>query len=86
MRVTFKPSEIMFFLEGIENNNPTEFSLNYLDSDTVFPVGIEQTGHPIYYFNGKDQADILKSWKEIWYYDLYLDIDLRYYMTTKGLK
>jgi hypothetical protein len=84
--VTFKTSEVSFFLEDGETNEPEEFSLNFLGSEIVAPVGVEKTGHPTYYFNGKDQADILTSWNEIWYYDLYPGIDLRYHMTGEGLK
>ncbi len=86
MSVGFGISKITFV--SISQNDPsgTSFSLTFPDATLVTPVGKGKKSHPTNYFYGDLHIENVPSWEEVWYYDLYPQIDLRYYMTTEGLK
>jgi len=62
------------------------FTLTFLESKEVEPVGILLKTHKVNYFIGESEITDIKTYDEIWYYDLYENIDLRYYMALEGLK
>ncbi|MHA2171955.1 MAG: DUF7948 domain-containing protein, partial [Candidatus Kariarchaeaceae archaeon] len=63
-----------------------EFNITFLQSNTVDPVGVLPKSHETNYFYGKNQYTDIISYDEVWYYDIYPQIDMRYYMSEKGLK
>ena len=62
------------------------FSLTFPGSNSVTPTGNKQMQYTINYFIGNDQYSGIPAFQEIYYYNLYPHIDLRYYMTEQGLK
>ncbi|MFX0092197.1 MAG: SBBP repeat-containing protein [Candidatus Hodarchaeota archaeon] len=62
------------------------FSLSFPGSQTVSPVGLGLSSYYTNYFYGDHQLTNVPTWEEIWYHDLYPGVDLRYYMSTQGLK
>ena len=62
------------------------FSLTFPGSNSVTPTGNKQMQYTINYFIGNDHYSGIPAFQEIYYYNLYPHIDLRYYMTEQGLK
>ncbi|MFX1512654.1 MAG: SBBP repeat-containing protein [Promethearchaeota archaeon] len=86
MSVGFGTSKIMFISASQNDKTGTSFFLTFSDATPVTPVGKGEKNHPTNYFYGSLHLTNVPSWDEIWYYDLYPQIDLRYYMSTAGLK
>ncbi|MFX0064722.1 MAG: SBBP repeat-containing protein, partial [Candidatus Hermodarchaeota archaeon] len=86
LSVGFSRSRITFVGQFQEDPEPISFALSFSGSQNVVPVGIGKMNHLINYFYGDLQLTNVPSWKEVWYYDLYSGIDLRYYMSHQGLK
>jgi len=70
----------------VEVGDSETFFITFPDSNRINPVGVDQKSHVTNYFYGDLQFTNVASWDEVWYYDLYPGIDLRYYMAEKGLK
>lgn len=63
--------------------------MDFVDANLVTPSGIKQLGHANNYFIGSDPDNWLcgvPGFEEIYYRDIYRDIDLRFYQTEAGLK
>ncbi|MFX0204652.1 MAG: SBBP repeat-containing protein, partial [Candidatus Hodarchaeota archaeon] len=86
MSVGFGKAKIMFVSAFQNDIAGTSFSLTFPEATLVTPVGKGEKNHPTNYYYGAFHFTNVLSWDEIWYYDLYPQIDLRYYMTTEGLK
>ncbi|MFX1534705.1 MAG: SBBP repeat-containing protein, partial [Promethearchaeota archaeon] len=86
LSIGFSRSHITFVGQSPEDPEPISFALSFSGSQNVVPVGVGKMNHPINYFYGNMQLTNVPSWKEVWYYDLYSGIDLRYYMSPLGLK
>jgi len=86
MTVGFAPSEIIFVINSPVTSSPIYSSLTFPGARKVSPIGYEMQAHYINYFYGEFQQTNIPTYGEIWYYDLYPGIDLRYYMSTEGLK
>ncbi|MFX0060915.1 MAG: SBBP repeat-containing protein [Candidatus Hermodarchaeota archaeon] len=84
--VGFGSSFLTFMSRLSENKEPVRFSVTFSDSEDVIPVGKNQNNHHLNYFLEDFQLIDVPTWNEIWYHDLYPSIDLRYYMSTQGLK
>lgn len=78
--VGFGPSNIIFVGEMIP------FSISFSGAQEVAPMGRYKTNYVTNYFYGSMQLTNVPSYKEIWYNELYPGIDLRYYMSSQGLK
>ena len=61
-------------------------TLTFPNSKNVHPIGLNQKEHSINYFYGDLKLTNVHSFDEIWFYNLYDGIDLRYYMSSLGLK
>ncbi|MFX1532602.1 MAG: SBBP repeat-containing protein [Promethearchaeota archaeon] len=86
LSVGFSPSIITFVCKSQAETDFVKFSLTFPDSQAVAPVGQIKKTHYINYFYGDFQLTDVPTWDEVWYYDLYPGIDLRYYMSTQGFK
>ena len=62
------------------------FEITFQNSNNVQPSGVDKMSHTTNYFVDTMHFTDLASFKEIWYYNIYDHIDLRYYMSEKGLK
>ncbi|MFX0064328.1 MAG: SBBP repeat-containing protein, partial [Candidatus Hermodarchaeota archaeon] len=79
----FSPSSILFISHS---HKQLTFSLSFPGSQAVNPTGIAESTNKVNYFYGVHQFIDIPTYNEVWYYDLYSGIDLRYYMTDQGLK
>ncbi|MFX0093682.1 MAG: SBBP repeat-containing protein [Candidatus Hodarchaeota archaeon] len=86
LSVGFCASRISFVSKVSEDQQPIQFAFTFPGSDSVSPVGRNKNSHYTNYFYGDLQLTNVPSWQELWYYDLYSGIDLRYYMSDQGLK
>ncbi|UCG03866.1 MAG: SBBP repeat-containing protein [Candidatus Heimdallarchaeota archaeon] len=86
MTVGFAPSELRFVINSPETLSPVCFTLTFPGARKVSPSGFEKQAHYINYFYGNFHQTNVPTYKEVWYYDLYPGIDLRYYMSLEGLK
>ncbi|MFX1508108.1 MAG: SBBP repeat-containing protein, partial [Promethearchaeota archaeon] len=86
MTVGFAPSEIKFAVNSPKSISPVYYSLTFPGSHKVLPIGYEKQAHYINFFYGNFQQTNVPTYKEVWYYNLYPGIDLRYYMSLEGLK
>jgi PKD repeat protein len=79
---------------GFEPQEPMEYcsivlKLKFSGANLVTPIGKEKLTWNNNYFYGNDSTKWcteVPNYKEIVYYNLYENIDLRYYITEKGLK
>ncbi|MFX1532603.1 MAG: SBBP repeat-containing protein [Promethearchaeota archaeon] len=85
LSVGFGLSTITFVTSSHEAES-VSFSLTFPGSQPVTPIGREKQAHYVNYFYGGFQLTNVPTWDEVWYYDLYPDIDLCYYMSSQGLK
>ena len=76
--VGFSLSEIFFV------SNSETFSITFPNAEKVNPVGIKQQINYVNYFYADLQATNVPTYQEIWYYNLYEKIDLRYYISAYG--
>ena len=86
MTVGFAPSEIKFAVNSPETLSPVYYSVTFPGAQKVIPIGYEKQAHYINFFYGNFQQTNVPTYKELWYYNLYPGIDLRYYMSLEGLK
>ncbi|MHA2253880.1 MAG: SBBP repeat-containing protein, partial [Candidatus Kariarchaeaceae archaeon] len=87
--IGFASSRIYFSqstFEDDENGESIAFDLTFPGSSFVIPQGLHQLNHQTNYFIGEKRLTNIESNQEIWYYNLYPNIDLRYYMSGQGLK
>ncbi|MGY5876822.1 MAG: SBBP repeat-containing protein [Candidatus Thorarchaeota archaeon] len=80
--IRFCTSEIRF----CDFDSGVSFTMGFLNSELVAPVGQTKNSHVVNYFYGDLQIVNVPTWNDIWYYDLYPGIDLKYYVTEQGLK
>ncbi|MFX1532613.1 MAG: SBBP repeat-containing protein [Promethearchaeota archaeon] len=86
LSVGFSLSKVSFMSSSYKGVSPVHFTLNFPDSKPVTPVGHSKTSHLINYFYTDWQLTNVPTYEEIWYFDLFPGIDLRYYMSSAGLK
>ncbi|MFX0204651.1 MAG: SBBP repeat-containing protein [Candidatus Hodarchaeota archaeon] len=86
MNVGFGISKITFVSASQNDISGNSFSLTFPEAARITPKGITKKSHPSNFYYGNFHFTNIPSWDEVWYYDLYPQIDLRYYMTTEGLK
>ncbi|MFX0060797.1 MAG: SBBP repeat-containing protein [Candidatus Hermodarchaeota archaeon] len=84
--VSFGLSTINFVVKTQKESVPVKFSISFPGSHSIAPSGREKKSHYVNYFYGDFQLTNVPTWDEIWYNDLYPGIDLRYYMSSAGLK
>lgn len=63
-----------------------DFDISFPGSQLVNPIGINKLTHSLNYFVDSMQLTNIESTQEVWYKDLYPNIDLRYYISLDGLK
>ncbi|MFX0013822.1 MAG: SBBP repeat-containing protein [Promethearchaeota archaeon] len=86
MIVSFSSSKINFALFSCQDIQQSYFSITFPGSQEVIPIGQGLKSHYINFFIGDFQQTNVLTYNEVWYYDLYPGIDLRYYMSIEGLK
>ncbi|MHA2274997.1 MAG: DUF7948 domain-containing protein, partial [Candidatus Kariarchaeaceae archaeon] len=85
--IGFGKSEISFFHYNTKNSEKNSaFTLTFLDSKITNPQGRLKLTHATNYFIGNQQFSNIASWNEVWYYEIYPNIDLRYYVSQNTLK
>jgi hypothetical protein len=62
------------------------FTLSFKGATSTNPVGQRPNFHSTNYFIGNMYYTDIPSWNEVWYYNIYPNIDLRYFMSSEGLK
>lgn len=82
--IYFETSQILFNKITPQSNSGSDaVTLQFLGSQSVNPAGFRINPS----LSSKDSAgNQIYSFQEIWYYNIYPKIDLRYYMTNQGLK
>ena len=68
------------------HNKTVSFTLKFDGSANVIPMGENKLSFSTNYFLRNRSYTAIPSYKEVWYYNLYQNIDLRYYMSQHGLK
>ena len=86
LSVGFASSEIKFVTRTQDDISPVHFSLTFPGATRVKPVGLKRSTHYMNYFYANLEYTKVPTFNEVWYYDLYPGIDLRYYMSIDGLK
>ncbi|MFX0065050.1 MAG: SBBP repeat-containing protein [Candidatus Hermodarchaeota archaeon] len=86
LSIGFGLSTIFFTTKPQEEIEFVSFSISFPNSDPVIPMGRDKANHSINYFYNNLQLTNVPTWEEIWYYNLYPGIDLRYYISNQGLK
>ncbi len=86
MSIGFSTSEIKFVTDSGGGSSLTTFSITFPHAEKITPVGIHRQKNYVNYFYSDFQAANVPTFKEVWYYNLYENIDLRYYMSVNGLK
>ncbi|MFX0092147.1 MAG: SBBP repeat-containing protein [Candidatus Hodarchaeota archaeon] len=84
--IGFCPSRLVFVSTLSEKIDPISFFVTFPGSQLVTPVARHKMSYYINYFYGKLSFTNVPTWEELWYYDLYPGIDLRYYMSELGIK
>ncbi|MFW9996526.1 MAG: SBBP repeat-containing protein, partial [Candidatus Odinarchaeota archaeon] len=69
-----------------ETGERLSFSISFAGARVVNPDGIKQLPHYSHYFKEKWTITDIRSFGEIYYRNLYPNIDLRFYQSSKGLK
>ena len=83
--IAFHPSEIVF-LDDTTTGSTINFSMTFRNSNNVLPVGLGLTDIHLNFFIGDLFLSKVPMYSEIWYFDIYDGIDLRYYFTDNGVK
>ncbi len=79
-------STSMIHLRKKMNGTNIYFSLTFPGSNKVEPQGIKPILTSTNYYLGMVRIGGVATYSEVWYYNLYKGIDLRYYLNSKGLK
>lgn len=82
--VGFGPSEIQMHQSGPVGS--CSFAMTFPGGNIVNPVGLFEKIHKVNYFTSEHFLTNVPTFDEIYYKDIYDGIDLRFYMTEKGLK
>jgi len=84
LSVAFSESKITFAVHDQGTYRMTE--LLFEGGAACQPIGKKKSTYESNYFIGDDRFTNVPAYQEIWYPDLYENIDLGYFMTEKGLK
>ncbi|MHA1966211.1 MAG: SBBP repeat-containing protein [Candidatus Hodarchaeales archaeon] len=84
--VGFSSTEVKFGLMSIQSPIPNYFAISFPNAQEVSPVGVFQKRHYVNCFYKQIQQINIPTYGEVWYYNLYTGIDLRYYISNEGLK
>ncbi|MHA2363347.1 MAG: SBBP repeat-containing protein [Candidatus Hodarchaeales archaeon] len=86
--IGFSKSKI-YFSKELNSKSPSKekilYNITFFESNSIDPVGSIEMAHSSNYFMN-DIGTSVESFKEIWYYNIYEKIDLRYFMSENGLK
>lgn len=82
----FSHSKIIFIDTEQDEKESVSFSISFLGSHEISPKGISRKNQNINFLLRDSQFTRFPNSDEIWYYDLYPGIDLRYYISRFGLK
>jgi len=83
------PYDVLNQVEDNELVNGVKFKLNFVNSNKITPVGVDPLPHKSNFFFGSDPDEWytnIPSYCDIVYENIYDNIDLRYYLTSSGLK
>ena len=83
--VGFGVSEVAF-AKSAPNGKNIEYSMEFVESCRVEPIGVERLGENINYYFGNLSLTGISSYREIWFYNIYRNIDLHYYFSKGQLK
>ncbi|MBD3160201.1 MAG: hypothetical protein GF309_15595 [Candidatus Lokiarchaeota archaeon] len=84
LSVAFSVSKVTFAVR--DEGTYKTMELFFEGGDACQPIGKKKSTHESNYFIGDERFTNVPAYQEIWYPDLYENIDLRYFMTEKGLK
>ena len=82
--VGFSTSQI-HFSKNVDDKQVV-FTISFPGSNHIIPKGLNALEHSTNYFIGNRQLTNIESDNEILFYNIYKNIDLRYYMSVSGLK
>jgi hypothetical protein len=83
--VGFGNSRVDFSCVG-SDNEPVSFSIQFPESNNVSPTGIKKKVHIVNYITSEQQFANIPTFDQIYFLGLYDGIDLRYFMSDRGLK
>ena len=75
----------IYFIQKTKNKT-TAFFINFEGANNVDPTGIEKLNFSSNFFLGNTHNIGVNNYKEVWYYNIYPKIDLRYYISEGRLK
>ena len=88
LSVAFGPAWVAYAVPGVDNDL-TVFRMYFQGSEEVVPTARVPTGHRSNFFMGADsdtsRINVCNN-KEVWYHDLYPDIDAKFYFEGGMLK
>lgn len=84
--VGFGISEIYFWYHTDQTAEPIKFMLTFENAYQVQPTGQDRLSVPHNFIYGSDSHLGISAYQEVWFNNLYPNIDLRYYMSDEGLK
>ncbi|MHA1908442.1 MAG: DUF7948 domain-containing protein, partial [Candidatus Thorarchaeota archaeon] len=83
--VGFTNSKVEFVYVGPDDES-VSFSISFAGSNDIAPVGLDKKVHVVNYIFSDIQVSNIPTFDEIMFCNLYDGIDLRYFMTERGLK
>lgn len=82
--IGFSASKIYFVQKN--KNNKSSFFVQFDNSNNVEPTGVNKLHYNSNFFVGNSRTLGVNNYNEVWYYNIYPKIDLKYYITNGGLK
>ncbi len=84
--VGFMKSELTFFYSLNDESQVYNFNLTFPGSNLISPKSYNPLPSATNIFTGNSSFTNLKSFNQIFYYNIYNNIDLNFYLTKEGLK
>ena len=86
VQINFLSSEIQFNQKASNGGDLITYSISFQGSNTVLPIASQELTNKLNYFIGKEHFTNVPLFKNIYYYNIYNKIDLRYYFINGQLK
>ena len=84
--VGFLKSMIFYKVRSTQTEQFESFNVSFPSSRTSYPTAIGRIGPVINLFEGSSSYTQIKTFSDIYYYNIYQNIDLHFYFTKSGLK
>ncbi len=84
--IGFLDSKILFSYSDHTGLQTFKFNVTFKDSNNVVPTAVNENKPLINIFEGSNAYTGITSYNQIIYYNIYNNIDLRFYFTANGIK